>query len=322
MTARFDVSLLMEDFSENLLSDLVLGTRQAVAEMLQVSLADVQVKVVKDTETTRRLSVTVKLEVMVSSSSSDIAMLSSELGQEVLHNELLETWDERGLPLENFNVLLGSVEATQTEDTGTTTSQQSETFVEAAPSNASNLVMLVVVLCTFLCSAIAGVVYCWRWRGVAVVPQSPKLQVPQSPCPQPTSPSSALTSSKGGASPAAVSAMRSAARSRDEKLTPLPVPKAGQTGQTDIERHGDAENNVQELETKDRPSSVQVRVVQAGEKPSAHAVRVNATVSRSATVSSSRSPLSQAPRPSESEPRTRSEHHRLPLEPVRSVRGV
>eukprot|EP00434_Breviolum_minutum_P043735 symbB.v1.2.039000.t1/scaffold6287.1/size19377/2 len=29
MTARFDVSLLMEDFSENLLSDLVLGTRQA-----------------------------------------------------------------------------------------------------------------------------------------------------------------------------------------------------------------------------------------------------------------------------------------------------
>ena len=309
----------MEDFSENLLSDLVLGTRQAVAEMLQVSLADVQVKVVKDAETTRRLSVTVKLEVMVSSSASDIAMLSSELGQEVLHNELLETWDEHGLPLENFNVLLSSVEATS-EDAGTTTSQQSET-VEAAPSNASNLVMLVVVLCTFLCSAIAGVVYCWRWRGkVAVVPQSPKLQVPQSPCPQPTSPSSTLTSSKGGASPAAVSAMRSAANAEREKLTPLPVPKkAGQTGQTDIERHGDAEDNV-ELETKDRPSSVQVRVVQAGEKPSAHAVRVNATVSRSATVSSSRSPLSQAPRPSnESEPRTgRSEHHRLPLEPVRS----
>jgi len=323
MTARFDVSLLMEDFSENLLSDLVLGTRQAVAEMLQVSLADVQVKVVKDAETTRRLSVTVKLEVMVSSSSSDIAMLSSELGQEVLHNELLETWDERGLPLENFNVLLSTVEATVVPDAekGTTvTSLQSET-VEAAPSNASNLVMLVVVLCTFLCSAIAGVVYCWRWhRKVAVVPQSPKLQVPQSPCPQPTSPSSTLTSSKGGASPSAVSAMRSAANAEREKLTPLPVPKkAGQTGQTDIQRHGDAEDNV-ELETKDRPSSVQVRVVQAGEKPSAHAVRVNATVSRSATVSSSRSPLSQAPRPSnESEPRTgRSEHHRLPLEPVRS----
>eukprot|EP00434_Breviolum_minutum_P035637 symbB.v1.2.031549.t1/scaffold3667.1/size52630/1 len=310
--------------------------------MLQVSLADVQVKVVKDAETTRRLSVTVKLEVMVSSSSSDIAMLSSELGQEmlgkkgnatqplaqafhqeVLHNELLETWDERGLPLENFNVLLSTVEATVVPDAekGTTvTSLQSET-VEAAPSNASNLVMLVVVLCTFLCSAIAGVVYCWRWhRKVAVVPQSPKLQVPQSPCPQPTSPSSTLTSSKGGASPSAVSAMRSAANAEREKLTPLPVPKkAGQTGQTDIQRHGDAEDNV-ELETKDRPSSVQVRVVQAGEKPSAHAVRVNATVSRSATVSSSRSPLSQAPRPSnESEPRTgRSEHHRLPLEPVRS----
>ena len=26
--------------------------------------------------------------------------------KEVLHNELLETWDERGLPLENFNVAL------------------------------------------------------------------------------------------------------------------------------------------------------------------------------------------------------------------------
>lgn len=27
----------------------------------------------------------------------------------MLHNELLETWDERGLPLENFNVTLPAI---------------------------------------------------------------------------------------------------------------------------------------------------------------------------------------------------------------------
>ena len=35
--------------------------------------------------------------------------LAQAFHQEVLHNELLETWDERGLPLENFNVALPAI---------------------------------------------------------------------------------------------------------------------------------------------------------------------------------------------------------------------
>lgn len=35
--------------------------------------------------------------------------LAQTFQQEVLHNELLETWDERGLPLENFNVALPAI---------------------------------------------------------------------------------------------------------------------------------------------------------------------------------------------------------------------
>lgn len=334
-SARFEVSLLMDDLSTELLSNLVAGTQEAVAEMLQVSPADVQVRVVNETaRTRRRLSVRLKLEVEVVSSAGSVAMLSSELGKEMLHTELLETWDEKGLPLEDFSVLVSSVE-TETEET---TQAPSESAVEQPP-NVSNLAVLVVVVCTLLCSAVAGALYCWRWQriGATVVPQSPKLQMPTSPCPQ--APGESLKSPKGGASPAAVSAMRHAASASSDATKPtltlpvearkvVPEPRASNASNASnagSERMAEAvTEEANEMKERVRPTSLQVRVVQPGEKPSARAVRVtNATVTRSSTAvsSSSRSPLSHAPRPSDggidaAQRTSRSEPHRLPLEPM------
>lgn len=334
-SARFEVSLLMDDLSTELLSNLVAGTQEAVAEMLQVSPADVQVRVVNETaRTRRRLSVRLKLEVEVVSSAGSVAMLSSELGKEMLHTELLETWDEKGLPLEDFSVLVSSVE-TETEET---TQAPSESAVEQPP-NVSNLAVLVVVVCTLLCSAVAGALYCWRWQriGATVVPQSPKLQMPTSPCPQ--APGESLKSPKGGASPAAVSAMRHAASASSDATKPtltlpvearkvVPEPRASNASNASnagSERMAEAvTEEANDMKERVRPTSLQVRVVQPGEKPSARAVRVtNATVTRSSTAvsSSSRSPLSHAPRPSDggidaAQRTSRSEPHRLPLEPM------
>lgn len=325
----------MDDLSTELLSNLAAGTQEAVAEMLQVSPADVQVRVVNETaRTRRRLSVRLKLEVEVVSSAGSVAMLSSELGKEMLHTELLETWDEKGLPLEDFSVLVSSVE-TETQET---TQAPSESAVEQPP-NVSNLAVLVVVVCTLLCSAVAGALYCWRWQrvGATVVPQSPKLQMPTSPCPQ--APGESLKSPKGGASPAAVSAMRHAASASADATKPtltlpvearkvVPEPRASNASNASnagSERMAEAvTEEANEMKERVRPTSLQVRVVQPGEKPSARAVRVtNATVTRSSTAvsSSSRSPLSHAPRPSDggidaAQRTSRSEPHRLPLEPM------
>eukprot|EP00435_Cladocopium_sp_Y103_P062545 s110_g24.t1 len=285
--------------------------RSAVAEMLQVSPADVQVTVVNETSSqTRRLSVRLKLEVEVVSSAGSVAMLSSELGKEMLHTELLETWDEKGLPLEDFSVLVSSVE---TETEVETTQAPSESAVEQPPA-VSNLVVLVIVLCTLLCSAIAGALYCWRWQrtGATVVPQSPKLHPPTSPCPQPQGGGAeSLKSPKGGASPAAVSAMRHAASQSDASSKPtlpvearkvVPEPRTSNAGSEPMTEAVGMTEEANEIKERVRATSLQVRVVQPGEKPSARAVRVtNATVTRSSTAvsSSSRSPLSHAPRPSD-----------------------
>ncbi|CAK9057850.1 unnamed protein product, partial [Durusdinium trenchii] len=140
-TARFDVELLIEDVSMELLSKLIAGTRQAVATMLAVSIEEVQVKLVNDTKSRgRRLSTRLKLEVEVTGSSTGIAVLNSQQGQELLETELLETWDAQGLPLEDFSVMLGPVETLATGST--TTLEGPEQVEQKDPSNISSLVMV------------------------------------------------------------------------------------------------------------------------------------------------------------------------------------
>lgn len=285
-----------------LLSKLIAGTRQAVATMLAVSIEEVQVKLVNDTKSRgRRLSTRLKLEVEVTGSSTGIAVLNSQQGQELLETELLETWDAQGLPLEDFSVMLGPVETLATGST--TTLEGPEQVEQKDPSNISSLVMVVVVLLTLCCSGTMGAIYCFCWsKGTSVVPQSP-LALPSSPPHQKSGES--LKSPTGGISPAAVSDLRSAA----------------------VEHTAQEEAEIPLRKEMLRPASVQVRVVNSGgaTSPGKAEVRVEGSVrpARSATVASSRSPLSHAPRPaSPSEPRvaltarsTKSEPHRLPLEP-------
>ncbi|CAJ1354173.1 unnamed protein product [Effrenium voratum] len=260
--------------------------RQAVADLLKVTLAEVKAKRSQGVRvvsgTSRRLSVVMKLQVEVSAAASEIALLSSSAGQEMLHTELLESWDTRGL--QDLSVVIGAV-----EDAEVTTSEQPEAAVRAeSPTQA----ILLVVVCSFACSAVAGVLYCWRWRTSAVSPAA-------------ESPKGDAESPKGVALPS----LRAAATASEGSMKSVVKEAPAMSVQVRVAASAE-ENSAPSTPAAPRKTTLPAKAVRT------HSVRAVSVTRKSSQASASRSPLSHAPRPGSPSVFEMSPAPRLPLEPL------